>query len=215
MRITFEYNEDKDLWCLLNKGGGSLNSPGKMTKTYTELLEFAAGGDVAEVAGEFIHQYISEHNIDTKRNAKMEQENWNGVSEQFEKIAERVFGVNIEDTITAYLTITGRWPYNIGQKYFFVSAKASNNNVTAMHELWHFYTYAAFGKYEKDVGPQKYNEIKESLTVLLNMEAAHIMGGEADEGYPQHKELRSSISKMWVETKDIQNVWGDALDKCL
>jgi hypothetical protein len=53
---------------------------------------------------------------------------------------------------------------------------------------------------------EKYNDIKESLTVILNSDFADLMEGAIDEGYPQHQEMRSEIMKLWSESKDIGNL---------
>ena len=135
------------------------------------------------------------------------QKNWDLVNSEFENRANKIFGIKIEDTISAYLTITGRFPYNVENKYFYVSAKNTNANTIAMHELWHFYTWKKFGDQIEKIGSQKYNDIKESLTVLLNIECADLMGGVVDAGYSQHQDLRKGIADMWKKTKDIEKVW--------
>ena len=37
MKVIFEYNREKDIWCILNYGKDSLNSS-QQTKTYQELV---------------------------------------------------------------------------------------------------------------------------------------------------------------------------------
>ncbi len=77
-----------------------------------------------------------------------------------------------------------------------------------MHELLHFYTWHVFhddfitsGKTEA-----QYNDIKESLTELLNIEFIDLMEGAHDDGYPQHAEMREKVKNLWNETKDIRKV---------
>jgi hypothetical protein len=79
-----------------------------------------------------------------------------------------------------------------------------------MHELWHFYTWQVFGReWENKLGKQKYNEIKEALTVLLNVECKNLLPeGITDNGYPQHKELREKIVVEWEKDKNIEKLWG-------
>lgn len=211
MKIIFKYNEDSDIDCLLDKGPGSNNQPGLQTKTYAELLKFTSDIKNIEKVREFIRKYIKEQGLDLPKKAAQLQERWDPINAEFEKRAEKVFGVSIIDTISAYLTITGRFPYNIEKKLFFVSVQRDSVNSIAMHELWHFYTWHKFGKEQMDeLGPQKYNDIKEALTVLLNIEFADILNGEIDKGYTQHQELRKLIAEKWSETKDIEKVWNSA-----
>lgn len=82
-----------------------------------------------------------------------------------------------------------------------------------MHELWHFYTWSKFGDNEEQkIGVRKYNDMKEALTVLLNIECKHLLPeGVLDMGYPQHQELRNRISELWKKNPDILYVWTEAL----
>ena len=77
-----------------------------------------------------------------------------------------------------------------------------------IHELWHFYTWYSVGKkLEKELGNVKYNDLKESLTVLLNVECADLMpAGVKDEGYPQHQQMREKILQKWAEHKDLNYI---------
>ncbi len=67
-----------------------------------------------------------------------------------------------------------------------------------MHELLHFYTLEAFAERTDELGltPMQYNDIKESLTVLLNTEFKELMGDSIDNGYPQHQDMRTKILKL-------------------
>jgi len=211
MKVNFLYDEQKDIECLLSKGSGSNNSPGQKTKTYEALLAFTDDVNNTEKVREFVRLHIKENNLNLEEAAVSLQRNWDMISKDFGKRAEKVFGLSIADDITAYLTIPVRFPYNIEKKYFYVSAKKSNVNATAMHELWHFYTWHKFRDTIDQIGPEKFNDIKEALTVLLNIECLDLLKGEADKGYPQHQELRKLISDTWSKTREINKVWKVAL----
>ncbi len=209
MKVNFLYNEDKDIDCLLSIGGGSQNQPRSKTKTYEALLAHTSDLGNREMVREFVRNFIRDNKLDPQRDALVIQGNWDMISERFEKCAERVFCVSIIDIISAYLTITGRFPYRFDEKYFYVSARKTNVNAIAMHELWHFYTWHKFGReMERKIGMEKYNDVKEALTVLLNIECSLLMGGEIDKGYPQHQELRNKITDIWNKNKDIDEVWN-------
>jgi len=213
MTVKFVYDEDKDIACLLKVGGGSTNSPGNRTKTYEALLEYTNDITNKEKVREFVRKFIAHNNIHCIEAAVELQTNWNMVGEEFQKRAEKIFRVSIAPDITAYLTITGRFPYNIEENYFYVSARKSNANSTAMHELMHFYTWEVFKQYliDENISKELYNDIKESLTVLLNLEFADLLGREEDRGYPQHAEMRARISVLWNESKDINKVFESLL----
>jgi hypothetical protein len=75
-----------------------------------------------------------------------------------------------------------------------------------MHELLHFYTWQVFFEELKRKGLSglRYNDIKESLTELLNLEFSDLMGGGVDKGYGQHQEMRKKIRDLWPKNKDIK-----------
>ena len=79
-----------------------------------------------------------------------------------------------------------------------------------MHELWHFYTLYGLGTdQEEKIGKQKYNDLKESLTVLLNVECKNLLPeGVVDMGYTQHQDLRKKILEYWEKDKNIKNLWN-------
>lgn len=208
MKLKFIYNEDNDIDCLLSKGPGSNNQPGLQTKTYAELLKFTSDVADKEKVREFVRKYVHDHGLDLQKIAAKLQENWDKIAIEFQKRAERIFGISLNEDITAYLTITGRFPYNIERNLFFVSVLRDNVNSIAMHELWHFYTWYKFGKDQiAKLGSQKYNDLKEALTVLVNEECTDLMNGEMDKGYLQHKELREKIVNFWVKDKNMDNLW--------
>ena len=83
-----------------------------------------------------------------------------------------------------------------------------------MHELLHFYTWYAFHDelMGHGVDEKRYNDIKESLTELLNLEFPDLMAGILDKGYPQHAKTRQKVRELWIATKDLhRTVLGIAL----
>lgn len=203
MQLNFLYDEDMDIDCLLTKGGSSMNSP-QPTKTYEALLAFTNDLNDREKIREFVRSF---QNNDIEENIIALHQNWTQINDEYEKRAEKIFDLKIDYSINVYLTITGRHPYSVEGKYFYVPTNKTNANATCMHELWHFYTWHKFGHRQAEIGPAKYNEIKEALTVLLNIECADLMAGEIDRGYPQHQDLRAQITEVWNKTKDIEAVW--------
>lgn len=208
MKINFEYNKEKDVWCLLTKGKSSNNSSSP-TKVYEELVAEYGENPTSEETAVFIGKYIAEKQIDIQKLTEEFKDDWETIAGEYHKIAEKVFGLNLPQEPTAYLTINTRCPYSIEGNYFFVSVSNQSARSTVMHELWHFYTWQKFGAdVEERLGKQKYNDIKEAFTVLLNIECGDLFHqGAKDYGYPQHQDLRSKIVETWNESKDIEKVW--------
>ncbi len=213
MNLNFKYSEKEDVWCLLNKGKTSNNNPNP-TESYLKLIEKLGEDPNKEDVKLFIKRYLKELNIEKGPFIKKIESEFDKVSKEFIKIAEKIFGVNLDKGLDVYFTVNNRCPYSIKENLFFVSFLGKSPLKTIFHELWHFYTWYKFDdKYLEIVGPQKYNDIKESLTVLINLECRNILpNGVEDEGYTQHQELRSKIKEWWNENKDIEYVWKKSVE---
>lgn len=209
MKVIFDYSKDKDVWCLLNKGKSSNNNPNP-TKVYELLTAKCGESPTEENTSSFIDTYLAENDASIEAYVAKYTEEWSLVSDEYYKRAEAVFGVVLPQDVTAYLTINNRNPYSITDNLFYVTVPRDTVRKTVMHELWHFYTWYVLGTdKEAIVGKQIYNDLKEALTVLLNVECVDLLPeGISDEGYPQHQELRQSILSMWKTEKDIKTIWN-------
>jgi len=208
MQIHFKYDKEKDIWCLLNKGKSSDNNPNP-TKVYEMLVSYCGENPTKEKTSLFIQKYFANNQIDIDAYINQYQEDWTEVSGEYHKRAKTIFEVSLPDNITAYLTINNRNPYSITDNLFYITVPSVSARKIIMHELWHFYTWYGLGPEQEEVlGKQKYNNLKEALTVLLNEEFIDLMPeGNHDEGYPQHQKLREEIKYLWSKQKDIHKVW--------
>lgn len=209
MKITFTYDRNRDVWCLLNKGASSINSL-TPTKVYEELIEKKGISPTENDTSVFIDSYLLKNKIDVSAFAITFQKEWDGISTSYQKRAEEIFGVTLPSSITVYITINNRCPYSIEDNMFYVSTAYPHAvTKTAMHELWHFYTWYKYGiKWEEKLGAEKYNGLKEALTVLLNIECKDLLPEDiTDKGYPQHKELREKILEIWSKNRNMDDLW--------
>lgn len=206
-KIKFAYDKSKDIWCLMNKGKSSDNSSFP-TKVYKKMVDEMGDNPSEETTSVFIDKYLAENNYNTAEIIKKFEDDSTKPFETFTKRAEEIFGLKLEKEVTAYLTVNNRCPYNISENYFFVTISHESPTSTVMHELWHFYTWYKFGITDESIlGKQKYNDLKEALTVLLNVEFPDLLNSKKDFGYPQHQELRAKILTLWQEKPDIEFVW--------
>lgn len=209
MQVNFTYDKDKDIWCLLNKGKSSNNSKNP-TKQYEQLVtKYGENPSVEDVAF-FVSEYIAENNIDIPKHIEIFRKEWGSISAEFKKRAETIFSTSLPGDVTAYLTVNSRCPYNIQDNFFYVSLQSSRVTRTIMHELWHFYTWYGLGaEQEEKLGKQKYNDLKEALTVLLNVECKDLLPEDVtDTGYPQHQEMREKILEYWKKDRNIVSLWN-------
>jgi len=165
----------------------------------------SGGNPTNKSVSAFIEKYILENGINLQEYIANYQKDWAGIEKEYQKRAEAIFQTKIPENITAYLTINNRCPYNIEKNYLFVPVPASSVRRTIMHELFHFYTWHAFGEklMKRGVSKEKLNDIKEALTVIFNIDFSDLMNGDIDRGYPQHQELRAEIGRLWSQSKDI------------
>jgi len=212
MKLNFKYNKEKDVWCLINKGKSSNNSPNPTT-IYQELISNVGGKPNEVNTSLFIDEYLNKNNLKPERLLEDYKNSFNVISSSFESVAGKVFDTSLNKKITTYLTTNTRCPYDIKEGWFFVSMSKGNPVLTMMHELWHFYTWEKFGNnWLEKLGNEKYNDIKESLSVLLNIECKHLLPeGVEDNGYPQHQELRKQIIELWNQNHDIDYVWKNLI----
>lgn len=204
MKLHFAYNIEKDIDNFI-RGTNAVNSK-KPTKFQIAFSEKYGGDFELEKVRAFIAERDKETGFDASKEITTIEERWKIAEMLFIPRVEKIFGISYPSPIvTVYLTHNERCTYNIEQNYFFVKIGSEFSTNTLMHELLHFYTWHAFGKKLLDEGLSKlaYNDIKESMTELLNLEFSDLMNGKPDIGYPQHEETRTKIREMWQTKKDI------------
>ncbi len=207
MKLVFSYNLDKDVGNVIK----STEAVNNKTHTKFENSYIQKYGEVFTVKNikEFIEDNIKNKSLEAESELVSIRERWHEVENVFVARAEKIFGIKYPHSIvTVYLSHNERCTYNIEKDYFFVKIRSRSSNRTIMHELFHFYTYHAFGEKLLAEGFSKnlYNDIKESLTELLNVEFADLMNGEVDKGYTQHQAMRGEIKNLWLQHKNLKEV---------
>ncbi|MBK9391877.1 MAG: hypothetical protein IPN68_17410 [Bacteroidetes bacterium] len=161
-----------------------------------------------EYIHKFIKSYIIEQNIDFNQKLVEINDNWERVGCCYFERVEKLFQCKYSPPINVYLTTNSRCSYNIKAGYFFLFIDAESTNAIIMHELFHFYTWHSFGEklLSKGLSKETYNDLKESLTEILNLEFSDLLNGKSDSGYIQHQKFRLLIKKLWLKSKDINKV---------
>lgn len=207
MKLHFTYNIDKDVENIIN-GTRAVNSK-KPTK-FQDLFSEKYGDDFdVEKVRIFIEEQLQVNNFEANKEIATVEKRWKAVESVFTERVEKIFGISYPSpTITVYLTHNERCTYNIKKGYFFIKINSEFSNNIIMHELLHFYTWHAFGKnlLADGLSRSAYNDIKESLTELLNLEFSDLTNGKIDRGYPQHEEMRTHIREIWQIQKDIKMI---------
>lgn len=210
MKVVFKYNPKKEFDNFRNTST-SINHPAptKIFKAYLEKYKKLERQSVIL----FAEEYLNEKQINIQKIKEEIEANWQKISRQFFTKADKIFKNSLPvNKITAYLTIDSRCSYSFEKEYFFIHLYPNLTNKTIMHELLHFYFWHAGGREIKEkFGGKIFNDIKESLTVLLNIEFQDIMGGIQDKGYPQHQNLRQLIKDSYKKNKNINKIIQDCL----
>lgn len=207
MHLSFSYNLDKDVENFL-KAAKSVNNP-KPTKLQNLYIEKLGTSFEASKVKKFIESYTKKNDIDVVARVKAIKNSWLSIEDEFIRKVEKIFGIQYpKKVIEVFLTTNSRCTYNVQAGYFFVNLQSEHTNAIIMHELFHFYTWQVFHKdlESKGVSEEQYNDIKESLTELLNLEFADLMSGAEDKGYARHRNMRAKIKEVWAKNKDIGNL---------
>lgn len=208
MRLRFKYDIDKDVENFIN-GSRSVNSS---KPTTFHLLYAEKHGMTLEPAKArlFIEAYLSENKINPAKEVAEIERAWLAIADRFIERCELLFGLTYpREVVDVYLTTNNRCTYSIRDSYFFVRMRGYKQaNSTIMHELIHFYTQEAFHDrlMARGLTGMQYNDIKESLTELLNVEFADLMEGGRDDGYPQHAEMRKRLRELLIEGRSLSEV---------
>lgn len=141
---------------------------------------------------------------------------WREIETPFFDRINKMFGRSIDPSlITCYLTTSPRCPYNPKDNNLWFMAsihKPIYGSVkTCGHEISHLYFHKFYEeKLLKKLTKEKFADLKEALTVLLNLEFSDLFIAR-DNGYLVHKELRDFISKEWVKSRNLD----DLINKCI
>ena len=155
--------------------------------------------------------YSADKKINQKR-SRIIKSSWKKVEKRYfrklEKITKRKIYI---DKFTCYFTTIGRCPYNYKGNWFMVNIFSHDIKRTAAHELMHLQFHYYFQDYVEDkLGHSKFEDLKEALTVLLNIEFKDITD-KKDTGYPNHQKLRKFIVEQWKKEPDFDIL----IDKCV
>lgn len=201
MKITFKYDPKKECENFLHSLHSLNHGPSQRHKLFFE--HFSELNEDNAVA--FADWYIKENNISMEEKLAAIEKQWREVEAEFFKRADTIYHATLlQSEIVVYLSVHDRCSYSFERNYFFVHLDLLRTNKVIMHELWHFYFYFTVGReIEKKYDRQLFNDIKESLTVLLNEEFSDLLQGLEDKGYLIHQEMRQEMVKRYRQNRDI------------
>lgn len=214
-KLIFKFDKERDLyniWETCNKDSSWYNHKKNIAPVFLEICE---GKELKQCKSE-----LKDHRKKMYQSkllgvfVKFIQEAWNTINDEYFKRLELITKRKFKfERINAYITTVMRCPYDPKEPSFMVSffRDISNALLTCGHELMHIQFHNTYWEdVEKKIGENKTADLKEALTVLLNLEFKDLWFVE-DKGYDSHKELRAFIEKEWKQEKDFERL----LKKCV
>lgn len=138
---------------------------------------------------------------------------WRKIEKEFFKRMDILMKKAFDKDIIAYLTTLGVCPYDPDEPSFMFSLFYSlpHQLQTCGHEIMHLYFHKFYwDKVEFKIGKEKTGDLKEALSVLLNVEFRDLWFAK-DYGYEPHKNLREFILTEWKKEKDFEKI----LERCI
>jgi hypothetical protein len=216
-KVIFKFDKEKDLKNLWETANFKSDWSNFKRNLSPKVLEICENKKFEECKDELEEHYSKIHNSDLI-NISIDSFNksWNQINDEFFKRLERIMKHKIVfNEITGYLTTAGRCPYNPNKDnpFFMTNLFSSILHVLQIsaHEIMHIQFHNTYWKDVEDkIGREKTSDLKEALTVLLNLEFKDLWFIQ-DNGYEVHKDLRRFIEKEWLKEQDFDIL----IDKCV
>jgi hypothetical protein len=214
-QITFKFDKNKDVWNIWNKCNRKSLFGSNWEKMIGPKLIKICKGKTFEKSKKEIEKYNSKlYNSDIiEVFIKSTKKLWNKKEKEFFRRLEKITKKPFKEKLTCYVTTITICPYNVNEKWFMCSlfSNLTGALLTIGHETLHFHFIEHdYKKIEKQIGKEKTEDLKESLTVLLNLEFNDLFFN-LDNGYPNHQELRKFIKDEWKKEKN----YNKLLIKCV
>lgn len=210
-KVIFRFNKEKDLRNQWHKS--NWKSDWADFQIPEEIKEICKGKEFEDCKEDLIMYLSKLHNSKIiEINLRFVEESWRNIEEEFFVRIGKLMKKNFDEKIFAYLTTSGICPYNPSEPSFMFSLFYSLPKVlqTCGHEIMHLYFHKFYwDSVEEKIGKKKTADLKEALTILLNLEFRDLWFVE-DRGYNSHEDLRKFISQEWKREKD----FGKLLKKC-
>jgi hypothetical protein len=212
-KVSFDYNLEKDVWNIVRiLSNASLLSD----KTRDWRLEGIPDKVIAQarrVSPEVLQKLVTDF-VQTWHDAnpafadhKIQQvsRDWDRINDGYFKRLGNILNIHIPDTniYTGFLTLGRSCPFDAKEGWFMVRLQDNYYLNTTAHELMHIELQRVYGSKVRAWGlsPEKFHDLQEALTVLLNEEMGDLLP-DKDYGYPEQATLRQEIVGLWKNKKD-------------
>ncbi|MDD5012571.1 MAG: hypothetical protein PHQ66_02930 [Candidatus Nanoarchaeia archaeon] len=207
-KVIFRFDKEKDLWNIWDTCNKDSSWYDFKNTVHPKLLEICKGKKFSECREELEKQKKRLYDSGfVEIFTQSLQEAWNKINDEYFRRLEKVMKKPIYNKeFIAYITTNIRCPYDYKEPSFMVSFFRDILSAlkTCGHEIMHIQFHNTYwNEIEKQIGKEKTADLKEALTVLLNLEFKDLWFAE-DNGYDVHRELRKFISDKWKKEKDFE-----------
>lgn len=224
-KVKFNYNINKDAWSWVliakDKNLWGLDWENEIAHIPKELLakilksSFSSAVKITETYIKNNSQKIYRADV-IKNEIQALEKTWGKVEKKYFKILADITQKPIfQGDFDCFITSGFMCPYNEKQDWFMVSMWHSLpfSITTICHEVMHLQFLHYYKAYliKQGLKNNQIEDLKESLTFLLNEpEFSNIILSQ-DSGYPEHFKLRKQLRSIWSKNKDFQNLLGRAI----
>lgn len=219
-KVKFGYNLNKDAWSWVliakDRDMWGLNWRDQIAHISDELLAKIEKFSFLR-AQKIVEDYIEQDSKKEYKNKVMYSEmqalkkSWGMAEKKYFEILSRITQKPIfTDEFNCYFTTGLVCPYNEKEGWFMVSMWHGTpfSITTICHEIMHLqflYYYKSYLK-KKGLKNNQIEDLKESLTFLLNEPEFDNIILSQDNGYPKHNKLREKLKSIWSKNKDFQKL---------
>lgn len=224
-KLNFDYNLKKDAWSWVliakDKNNWGLNWREQIAQISDDLLDkiektnFASAQKVVE---KYIENDLKKEYKRKVMKAEMQalEKSWLLIEKKyFETLSTITDKPIFTDKFDCFFTTGFMCPYSEKENWFMVSMWHSIpfSITTICHEIMHLQFLHYYRSYLKKKGltNNQIEDLKESLTVLLNGVEFDSVILSQDNGYPEHDKLRKKLSDVWSKNKDFKNLLDEAI----
>lgn len=219
-RVIFKFDIERDAWNYWATANSNLSWGHDFKKQLRpNILKMLKGKKWDSVARKIYGILEKGYKTDKKyreNNLKLIKKRWGGVEkEYFKRLSEVTKYPIYTKKFTVFITTVGRCPYFQSEDAFMIQILGKDINakiLTIAHEIMHLQFHYYYEKeLRKSISNKEFHNIKEALTVLLNLEFKDLIK-KTDMGYPEHKKLREFMEKEWKKKKDFDILLEKGVD---
>ena len=218
-RVIFKFDIGKDAWNYWETANSDPHWGHDFRKCLRQenmkMLSGKKWGRVKKKLYDLLKKGYDDDKKHMENNLKLIKKRWYEIEKDYFKRLARITKHPIyKKKFTAFATTIGRCPYFRDEGAFMFNIwgeEIEGKLLTAAHEIMHLqFHYYYEKKLRKRISNKQFQDIKEALTVLLNLEFKDLIK-KTDMGYPKHKKFRRFISTQWKKKKDFDIL----LEKCV